>query len=349
MNGSGTPARGGGAGPDIILSRSKRINMIEISSHPSMAAQYEQAHSSCLVVRHPAPGLLVVGGDHRLDFLNRMSTNQILGLAPGSETLTVFTSAIGRIVEAARVLTWPDQAWLLTAPGRAGALREWLARYIFFRDRVTLAEPTGPWAHYGLYGPGSAALVRALAPGLPIPVPGMHSALADGVVWSAEKPRPGLEVLLPEQTAARAEAAWPIAPDAQDTYEALRIEAGQPEVGREITSEVIPLEVGLWEAVSFSKGCYIGQEIIARMESRGRLARRLLGVRLERRAEPGSEVRQAEAVQGSLTSVAESPRLGWIGLAVVRPAALSQNGGQVRVGREGVPGQLVELPFGPSP
>ena len=81
------------------------------------------------------------------------------------------------------------------------------------------------------------------------------------------------------------------------------------------------------------------------MESRGRQARQLVGIRLEQAAEPGAPLRQGNSLQGSLTSVAESPRLGWIGLAVVKPAALSEAGGRVGVGADGAFGQLVELPF----
>jgi aminomethyltransferase len=175
--------------------------------------------------------------------------------------------------------------------------------------------------------------------------PGAHAELPGGVAWSVLQPRPGYEFALQGEATQHAEAAWPTGAAERQAYEALRIEAGLPAAGREITSEAIPLEVGLWEAVSFSKGCYIGQEIIARMESRGRRARQLAGVRLEQAAQPGAPLRQGNSLQGSLTSVAESPRLGWIGLAVVRPVALTEASGLVAVGEDGAAGQLVELPF----
>ena len=319
--------------------------MIEIPGVSTFATQYTQADSTVLIVRHPDPGVLRVSGEDRLDLLNRMSTNQLLHLTPGTSATTVFTTPIGRIVEVARVLSQPEQALLLTAHGRAEPLRAWLQRHIFFQDKVTLAELTGPWSHWGVYGPQALERARALAPDLPALEPGTHAELPGGAAWSVLQPRPGFEFALRGEAIQRAEAAWPTGAAARQAYEALRIEAGLPASGREITSEAIPLEVGLWEAVSFSKGCYIGQEIIARMESRGRQARQLVGVRLEQSAEPGAPLRQGNSLQGSLTSVAESPRLGWIGLAVVRPAALSEAGGRVLVGEDGAAGQLVGLPF----
>jgi len=319
--------------------------MIEISGVPTFATQYAQADSAVLIVRHPDPSVLQVGGEDRLDLLNRMSTNQLLHLTPGTGAVTVFTTPIGRIVEVARVLSQPEQALLLTAHGRAEPLRAWLQRHIFFQDKVTLAELTGPWSHWGVYGPQGLEVARAIAPELPALEPGAHVELPSGMAWSVLQPRPGFEFALQGEATQRAAADWPTGAAEQQAYEALRIEAGLPAAGREITSEAIPLEVGLWEAVSFSKGCYIGQEIIARMESRGRQARQLVGVRLEQPAEPGTPLRQGNSRQGSLTSVVESPRLGWIGLAVVKPAALSEAGGRVGVGEGGASGQLVELPF----
>ena len=319
--------------------------MIEISGVPAFATQYAQADSAVLIVRHPDPSVLQVGGEDRLDLLNRMSTNQLLHLTPGTGTVTVFTTPIGRIVEVARVLSQPEQVLLLTAPGRAEPLRAWLQRHIFFQDKVTLAELTGPWSHWGVYGPQGLEVARAIAPELPALEPGAHVELPGGMAWSVLQPRPGFEFALQGEATLRATADWPTGAADQQAYEALRIEAGLPAAGREITSDAIPLEVGLWEAVSFSKGCYIGQEIIARMESRGRQARQLAGVRLEQTAEPGASLRQGNSLQGSLTSVAASPRLGWIGLAVVRPAALGEAGGRVGVGEAGASGQLVELPF----
>jgi aminomethyltransferase len=131
----------------------------------------------------------------------------------------------------------------------------------------------------------------------------------------------------------------------QSAYAALRIEAGAPEHGAEIDADAIPLEIGLQDAISFTKGCYIGQEIIARMETRHRRARVLCGLQVDAAEHVGAALLQEGATIGRLTSVALSPRLGWIGLAVVRPPAIGDHSGRVLVGEGMVAGQLVDLPM----
>jgi aminomethyltransferase len=156
----------------------------------------------------------------------------------------------------------------------------------------------------------------------------------------------GIQFLLGPELDAAASRLWgEQGQDAARAYEILRIEAGLPEFGSEIMDDSLPLEVGLRRAVSFSKGCYIGQEIIARMDSRGRLAKELLGVRAAAAVRPGDEIWQEGREQGRVTSAASSPRLGHIALASVRPSALEQAGGVVTIGVGRVPGQLQQLPF----
>jgi folate-binding protein YgfZ len=129
-----------------------------------------------------------------------------------------------------------------------------------------------------------------------------------------------------------------------ELYEVLRIEAGLPRFGVEIGEEYIPLEANLWDDVSFTKGCYIGQEIIARMESRGKQARVLAGLRLAAPLDADGEraVRIDGQPAGQVTSVAYSPALGPIALAFIKPA-LANPGAKATVG--GVQALIAELPF----
>ena len=103
--------------------------------------------------------------------------------------------------------------------------------------------------------------------------------------------------------------------------ELLRIEAGQPGMGSEIKADTIPLEVGLGDHISFSKGCYIGQEIIARMESRGKMARTLVRVRADSALKVGRSLIAGGRRIGVVTSAVHSPEDGWIGLALVKPGS----------------------------
>jgi len=106
-------------------------------------------------------------------------------------------------------------------------------------------------------------------------------------------------------------------------YDYLRIEAGLPRFGRELTLDYIPLEAGLWADVSFSKGCYVGQEIIARMESRGKLAKRLVRLRPDAPLEPGATISAGSRTVGAITSAADGPA-GSLALGYVKTAALTE-------------------------
>jgi folate-binding protein YgfZ len=129
----------------------------------------------------------------------------------------------------------------------------------------------------------------------------------------------------------------------EPVVEALRVEHGRPRYGIDLDETVIPQEAGLNErAVSFTKGCYVGQETVARLHYRGKPNRHLRGLRLSGQAATGDPIRLGEREVGHLGSVVQSPRLGWIALALVRREA--PPGSTVGVG-DGVSAEVVELPF----
>jgi tRNA-modifying protein YgfZ len=126
-----------------------------------------------------------------------------------------------------------------------------------------------------------------------------------------------------------------------------RVESGRPRYGIELDDTVIPQEAGLNErAVSFDKGCYVGQETVARLYFRGKPNRHLRGLVLSGSAAPGDVLRLGEREVGRLGSVVESPRLGPIGLALVRREATP--GDALAVGDDGVRAEVVALPFAQS-
>jgi folate-binding protein YgfZ len=132
-------------------------------------------------------------------------------------------------------------------------------------------------------------------------------------------------------------------PDGTDAdAEVVRVEHGRPRYGLDLDESVIPQEAGLNDrAVSFTKGCYVGQETVARLYYRGKPNRRLLGLRLSEPAPPGSELRLGEKVVGKLGSSVVSPELGPIGLALVRREA----GPGDTVNVDGVTALIVDVPF----
>ncbi len=125
----------------------------------------------------------------------------------------------------------------------------------------------------------------------------------------------------------------------------LRIEAGTPRFGAEMSAETMPAEAGIVErAVSFSKGCYIGQEPVARLHYKGRPNRHLRGLELSAPAAPGASLRLGEKEVGRIGSAALSPARGPIALAIVRREA--EPGSELAVGEDGVTARVVDLPFG---
>jgi aminomethyltransferase len=298
---------------------------------------YESAFESALIVQHDSPGVLELHGADRLDLLHRLSTNDLENMPAEHVQRTVFTDPVGRMIDVVTVLNLSDELLIVTSSGRLLALQDWLQRHIFFQDDVTVHLAEKEWSLYGVYGPEAAD-------SLPSAAPDADALMVSdqGIVWSVDRPVPGfLNLLGLDHT----DADWAVDSSSADAFEILRVEAGLPKMGAEIREDSIPLEVGLWDEVSFVKGCYVGQEIIARMESRGKLAKQLVGIRLESQTRAGSILKQDGKIIGTLTSVVESPRLGWIGLASGRPSALETEDGRVEVDETGQSAFIVELPF----
>jgi folate-binding protein YgfZ len=135
-----------------------------------------------------------------------------------------------------------------------------------------------------------------------------------------------------------------IEPVSDEAAECLRIESGRPRFGLDFDSETIPQEAGLNErAVSFTKGCYVGQETVARLHYKGKPNRHLRGLRLKEPVSPGDEILLGERVVGTVGSAAVSPEYGSIALAVVRREA--EPGATVAVGPSAVDAIVADLPF----
>jgi aminomethyltransferase len=319
-------------------------------------AAYSAALEGAALYASEARGRIWMRDRDRAALLHRLSTNQIEQLRPGQGTDTVLATPIGRIIDLLSVYALDEALLLVTSPGRGPAIAGHLRKNIFFNDKVKLEDATATLGQLALYGPRAAALLGALGlPGAELPAHGIvmtgwrdqplylaRTPALDGGLWLIALPAALAEL----GAALRDAGAHPLD---EATHEVLRVEAGQGAYGRELSLEYIPLETGLWHAVSFTKGCYVGQEIIARMESRGRLAKSLRGLRF---AEPPPLSPEAHAPvarldaggkeAGDLTSIVESPRYGLIGLAYVRTAHAEPG---TRLAVAGVAGEVVDLPF----
>jgi aminomethyltransferase len=311
------------------------------------AAEFAAAQGGAVVVMRSHEGRLRAVGRDRLDLLHRMSTNDLLGLAVGEARPTVLTTAIARIVDLVWVLNRGETVLCLTSPGRAAVVRRWLAGYIFYNDKVNFEDAGAELGQLGLFGPDAQRVADALQPGAAT-LAENRLIDADDVVVLRGRPLAGDGYLVIAPVARigamweRAEAAGAV-PAGEAAYEMLRLQAGVPG-SAELTADYIPLEANLWAAVDFHKGCYIGQEIIARMESRGKLARRLAGIRLAAQVLDGAEVRAVDGgpVIGKVTSAGLLPGYGPVALAFIKTAH-AEAGTRLSVGE--AQGEVVGLPF----
>ena len=269
-----------------------------------------------------------VRGANRVDFLHRMSSGNLLGIKVGEGRTTVFTTPIGRMVDYAVVLAFEDSLLLLGGGNGQGKLIRWLRKYIFFNDDVQLSEETNTLSMVGLFSTGASDFAEGLLAGASQLALYAHRTLGDGILVVA----PPLERTGYYLLGALPVPVGTLRPISE--YEDLRIRAGYPAFPHEINEDFIPLEAGLLGAVSFTKGCYIGQEIIARMESRGQLAKRLVKIESDMVLKTGDAIRVDGNVVGTLTSTTSDGRaaLGYVRSSYAHAGqALAAGDGTARV------------------
>ncbi|MEZ4860771.1 MAG: glycine cleavage T C-terminal barrel domain-containing protein [Caldilineaceae bacterium] len=295
-----------------------------------------------------AGALLVLTGADRSDFLHRMTTNNIARLQPGMAAVTILTSPTARILFTFTVLCREDALWLLPAPEQTTALERHLRGQIFFMDKVKVQNVSATHARLRLMGPQSQTLLTAVGINAQDLADDHWVEHEDVVVLNQQRfDVPGYELILPQEhydqwverlTAAGAQ----LLPDDQ-AYQHYRIELGRPAVGAELTEAYNPLEAGLAWACAENKGCYTGQEIIARQITYDKVTKHLVGLRSEHGLEPGTEVTVEKRTVGTITSTASSPTLATpIALAIIK-RPYHEAGTQLMAA--GATVEVVPLPF----
>lgn len=299
----------------------------------SLPEAVEAARTGAIVVDRSALGMLKFTGETRLDLIHRMSTQAVKDLASGEGAATVLTSDIGRIIDRLLLYASSDAVYALTGEGNAGNVARYLMGYVFFQDDFHVEDLSAETFIFAVYGAQAAGRLRPLF-GEAVELPLHHwreLKLDDRTVYlHRTDPVAGAGYFVMGDTEDR-EAVWArlvetgIAPASEEAFEYLRIAEGLPRFGREITPDYIPLETGLWADVSFTKGCYTGQEVIARMESRGRLARKLVRLRAADAVEPGTPIELEGRAAGTITSAAAGPE-GVVALGYLKTRALDESG-----------------------
>jgi len=284
---------------------------------------------------------LIVSGEDRRRFLNGYLTCDVASLESGAGVFGFFTNAQGRVLADA-VVTAADESLLVEVPhGRREPLIEHLSRYIL-ADRVAL-EPEPAAVRWLLVGAGAEETAQRLAPAVPqAPWSTVDAELDSGsLAIRREQALVGVAVLSLRVEAGAAEAlgeellAVGAEPVGFDALETLRIEAGVPRYGADFGEAHFPQEVGFEEAVSYTKGCYLGQEVVARIHYRGHVNHQLCALRIDSGTvpDPGPVEFEGQEV-GRLGSAVYSPSLdGTIGLAILHRKAVAS-------------GTIVSLPGG---
>jgi folate-binding protein YgfZ len=295
-----------------------------------VASEYELLRESAGVVERPR-GKLLLRGAEAADFLQGQVTNDVEGLAPGSGCYALLLTHKGKVRFDMRVLRGDGWIWIDCAKGALPVLEHTLRTYGIGRDlqpqdlteERTILSVLGPRAREAL-----GVELRAEE----------HAFVEDGerILVATDL---GVDVIAPAGHSLDGVEAV-----SEEAAECLRVESGRPRFGLDFDSDTIPQEAGLNErAVSFTKGCYVGQETVARLHYKGKPNRHLRGLRLSEPAARGDELRLGERVVGVAGSVAESPVEGPIALALVRREA--EPGATIDVGDAGTTAEVVELPF----
>jgi tRNA-modifying protein YgfZ len=276
----------------------------------------------------------VVRGGEAADFLQGQVSNEVEQLAPGSGCYATILTAKGKLRTDLRIIRGRDFFWLDTEAIGHAVLRHMLQTYSLGRD-VSWEDLSSDHAILSLIGPGADALAE------PLPDAAEHSMTDTGQgLWV--RTDLGLDLLVSADKADEWRDRLGVATVSEEAAECVRIESGRPRLGYDMDAETMPQEAGINErAVSFTKGCYVGQETVARLHYRGKPNRHLRGLKLSEPGERGAEIRLGERVVGRLGSTTVSPRLGPIALAIVRREA--EPGSTVSV--DGAPAELVGLPF----
>jgi len=308
-------------------------------------------------------GLIFVRGGDRVRWLDGMLSGDVRALRPGPEGSGRYAALLtpkGAIVADLHVFALEDEIWLELSADVVSAVIERLERYII-ADDVELLDGCGVYGQVSLEGPSARAILETASGDSPSLQPLQPDSLGQIAMAGHEIPlaaiaesgADGYRLFIPTTPAeARADVLAALHEAGvgagllrveRGAREILRIEAGVPALANEL-GDVLPDEACLERAISRDKGCYVGQEIVARVHSRGQVNRLLVGVRFEGEAVPavGSRLEYEGRVVGELTSVCRSPEFGSIGLAFVR-RKLAGDGQRLSV--DGGSATVSALPF----
>ncbi len=298
-----------------------------MTTQTTLAQECETAYSGLAVADLSRYGKIRMTGKDGPDLLNRLTSNETLKLAPGHFTTTVLTSNKGRIVEHLTVYTTAEnEITLLCGPGNAQKVIDYIDKFVFGED-VQMADVTSELALFHVLGKDASSVITKLTSNaalfaerllLSIDVGGAHAFVSQAPTIAGVS---SAFVLCTATNAAQVQSAIGGVPISAEAYEVLRIEAGVPMHDKELNEEHNPWEARLNKSIDLHKGCYVGQEVIARLNTYEKVARLMIGLEFPAGALPAADAKlYADGNEvGNVTSAVFSPRLNKnIGLGYVR-------------------------------
>ncbi|MCH8280545.1 MAG: aminomethyltransferase family protein [Chloroflexi bacterium] len=299
------------------------------AAYTDVAAEYSAVTTGAGLYDASHWGRLKATGADGLDLLNRLSTNKVVDLAPGEAAPTILTTDRGRIVDLISVVNMGGYVMLITSPGTQQTVIDYLDKYTIMED-LTVEDVTGETTMLAVLGPDSRSALEAAAAVSLSGVSPYHTVsahIAQQQVQIIDHPLgelPCYHLLLGQESAADV---WQhlldtgIKPVGKEAYETVRVQYAVPAHGRELGEPYNPLEAGLIGSIDFAKGCYIGQEVIARLDTYQKVQKYLVRLRFSDGAqvEEGTPLSTAGQNVGTVTSVTVLPTTGSvIGLGYVR-------------------------------
>jgi folate-binding protein YgfZ len=293
-----------------------------VADYGEVEAEYRAARQAVALHDATYREALRITGEDRVSFLHGMVTQDVKGLAAGAATYAAMITVKGAMVADARLVRREADLLLDLEPGMGAKVQEFLGKFLISED-AELLDATGELGVLRLMGPRTADLLGAVSgsPFTALPPDATRAVTLAGqevLAVGRAGQEPGVDLLVPR---AGLEAVWKglvgaggpfgLKPLGWRAQEALRVEAGVPRYGQDMVDTTIPLEANLTNAISYNKGCYIGQEVIARATFRGHMNRKLAGLLLgATEAAPGTELKKDGKKVGWVTSVVRSPLKG---------------------------------------
>jgi folate-binding protein YgfZ len=294
----------------------------------TLSERLEAARAGFAVGPAQPRAFLRATGPDALDFLHRMSTQDLRRLAPGEAAYAAFLSPKGHLLGEGYVLRREEEILAALEPAAGPGTLAHLERLVIMDD-LQFEELSGRLRALPIFGPDAVARCAGVAAGAPR-------------VPTHRRGAPCVELWLPEAEAAPARAALLAAgalPLSDDDLEVLRVLGGIPRYGVDMDATRLPMEAGLTrDAISFTKGCYVGQETVMRATARGHLQRGLVQLSLPPGAAAGAKLTASGQEAGVVTSAVDAPE-GRVGLGYARRALwaegtrLATEGGEARVSR----------------